>query len=595
VKIQLLASFALFLGFVSCAPAQPTTAQSIHWQPWSDDVFAQAKKEHKFVLMDLQAIWCHWCHVMDDTTYQDADVVRLINEKYIAVKVDQDSRPDISNRYEDYGWPATVVFNDSAGEIVKRRGYLEPKQMSSMLQAIIDDPTPGPSIHAEMNIQPSSTAALSPDRITQLASNIVARYDSIRGGWDSPTKFVDADVLEYCMLQAMKGDKTAEHMARQTLDANLKLIDPMWGGVDQYSAESDWDHPHFEKIMSYQADDLRIYGQAYLQWHDENYLKAAQQIHHFLETFLLSPQGAFYTSQDADLGKTESGGEYFKLDDAARRRLGVPAIDQHIYARENGWAIRALVSLYDATGDAQSLDEATHAARWIIANRSLEGGGFRHDENDPAGPYLGDTLAMGRAFLAIYQSTADRVWLTRADQAADFLEKHFVASSDSAGVLTSAAPGHPSFPPRPEIDENVATARFARLLFAYTGRDEHEKLAERAMRYLGAPQITESRRWLVGGILLANQELATEPLHVTVLASKADPVAKEMFTAALQTPVSYFRLEWYDAKEGPLKKMDVQFPKLPYAAGFICTGTACSSPVKDETSLRKKLAKAIGK
>src|SRR5271155_3545401 len=114
-------------------------APKIHWMGWNDEVFAQAKRENKFVLLDLEAVWCHWCHVMDETTYSDERVQKLLQGKYLAVKVDQDSRPDLSNRYEDYGWPATVVFSADGQEIIKRQGYLEPKQFASILQAIIDD------------------------------------------------------------------------------------------------------------------------------------------------------------------------------------------------------------------------------------------------------------------------------------------------------------------------------------------------------------------------------------------------------------------------------------------------------------------------
>ncbi len=120
--------------------------EAITWQPWSDEAFAQAKAEHKFVILDLQAIWCHWCHVMDATTYQDPKVVQLLGSHYVALKVDQDSRPDLANRYEDYGWPATIVFAADGSEIVRRRGYISPPQMAAMLQAIIDDPSPGPSV-----------------------------------------------------------------------------------------------------------------------------------------------------------------------------------------------------------------------------------------------------------------------------------------------------------------------------------------------------------------------------------------------------------------------------------------------------------------
>src|SRR5271167_166801 len=153
MKLFPLASVLLAASLLSAEP--------IVWQPWSDGVFDQAKREHKFVLLDLEAVWCHWCHVMAETTYSDPQVIALMQSKYIAVRVDQDSRPDLSNRYEDFGWPATVVFAADGSEIVKRQGYLLPEEMSSMLQAIIDDPSPGPSVQPEQKIVYPVKAALS--------------------------------------------------------------------------------------------------------------------------------------------------------------------------------------------------------------------------------------------------------------------------------------------------------------------------------------------------------------------------------------------------------------------------------------------------
>src|SRR5262249_52948924 len=150
----------------------------------------------------------------------------------------------------------------------------------------------------------------------------------------------------------------------------------------------------------------------------------------YLNDFLTSPDGAFYTSQDADVVQGEHSADYFSLDDAQRRARGIPRVDKHIYTRENCWTINALARLYMASGDKKYLDRAIKAADYVIANRSISSsagglppGGFRHDENDAAGPYLGDTLAAGRAFLSLYEATADRNWLNRAIQAADFLKQ----------------------------------------------------------------------------------------------------------------------------------------------------------------------------
>src|SRR5205807_2292329 len=114
-------------------------SESIRWEPYTDAAFQKAKAQNKFVLLDLEAVWCHWCHVMDEETYQDPAVIKLINAKYIPIRVDQDARPDLSSRYEDYGWPATVVFNGNGGEIIKRAGYINPSAMASLLSAIIKD------------------------------------------------------------------------------------------------------------------------------------------------------------------------------------------------------------------------------------------------------------------------------------------------------------------------------------------------------------------------------------------------------------------------------------------------------------------------
>jgi hypothetical protein len=519
---------------------------------------------------------------MDQTTYADPEVRRLIANKFIAVKVDQDSRPDLSNRYEDYGWPATIIFSPTGGEIAKRRGYLEPGEMASMLQAIIKDPTPGPSISADTQVHPSAEGALSPTLRDQLRQNLLTDYDARFAGWGTGFKFLDADVIEYCLTQKPPFDE----MAHQSLTANLQLIDPAWGGVYQYSTDGDWLHPHFEKIMSYQSDDLRTYARAAIKWNDPTYLTAAQSIQNFLRNFLTSPQGAFFTSQDADLIDGQHGGEYFSLPDPARRKLGIPRIDTHIYSRENGWAITALTTLYAATGDAQTLTDAQTAANWIIKNRSLDNGGFRHNTTDPAGPYLGDTLSMGRAFLALYSVTADRIWISRADAAADFIEKTFPPSP--LGLPTSAQTGDP-LAIRPQIDENIAAARFERLLFFYTGKANHEKTAESIMHYLAAPEIATSRHWLVGGVLLADRELSTDPLHITIVGPKSDPTAAHLFATAMRVPFTYLRLEWYDPAEGRLPNADVDYPQLPHPAAFLCTGNACSSPMSDPAVLTKKL------
>ncbi|HEY4002796.1 MAG TPA: DUF255 domain-containing protein, partial [Candidatus Xenobia bacterium] len=361
------------------------------WQPWSQAAFDQARRDHKLVLVDVEAVWCHWCHVQDEETYRNPAVVAEIGRHYVAVKVDQDARPDISNRYEDYGWPATIILKPDGTELVKFAGYIPPLRMRSLLQATVQDPTPGPSVVRAVTPHFPTSGTLSATVRQATVNRYKARYDDKLGSWGDAQKFLDWDCVEYAM------DHHLDKMARQTLDAQLQLIDPVWGGVCQYSDGGVWTHPHYEKIMAMQANNLRIYSMAWQRYHNVRYRHAAEQIHGYLVHFLRGDNGAFYTSQDADLVAARESRHYYSLSDGERRKLGVPRIDKHQYARENGLAIRALAVYYDMTGDETAQAEAIQAATWIGEHRAVPGGGFRHDERDVAGPYLADTLSMGEA------------------------------------------------------------------------------------------------------------------------------------------------------------------------------------------------------
>ena len=208
---------ALLLIWTATGFAAAPTAAKIDWQPWSDGVFERAAREKRFVLLDLEAVWCHWCHVMDEVTYSDPKVVALIKSKYIPVRVDQDSRPDISRRYENYGWPATVVFNAEGGEIVKRRGYLAPPVMISMLEEIIVDPSPVKYGDEEPIAKFADNPLLSPKLRQSLERGFYETHDPKLGGQKQPQKFIDHDTAEYGLLRAGQGDKKAEEMTRRTL------------------------------------------------------------------------------------------------------------------------------------------------------------------------------------------------------------------------------------------------------------------------------------------------------------------------------------------------------------------------------------------
>jgi len=200
--------------------------------------------------------------VMEKTTYADPRVQELLAAKYLPVRVDQDANPDLSSRYGDWGWPATIVFAPDGSEIAKIRGYIEPERMQALLKAIIDDPSPGPSVGEAFEIKPVASAFLSKQQRAELTKNFDESWDDKLGGWGENQKYIDADSMDLAITRAEAGDATASKRARQTLDAAIALIDPVWGGVFQYSEAGSWSKPHFEKIMSFQAQYLRQYSQA---------------------------------------------------------------------------------------------------------------------------------------------------------------------------------------------------------------------------------------------------------------------------------------------------------------------------------------------
>jgi uncharacterized protein len=559
------------------APLPAVAAEPLKWSGWSGDLFARAASEKRFVILDLEAVWCHWCHVMEATTYADPKVGDLIGQKYIPVRVDQDGNPDLSSRYGDWGWPATIIFAPDGTEIAKIRGYIEPERMASLLQAVIDDPTPGPSIIEQATIVPSASLFVSKEQQADLGKNFDESYDDVHAGWGGVQRFIDADSMDYDMALAENGNTKAEGEARKTFDAALALIDPVWGGVYQYSDKVDWSSPHFEKIMSFQAQYLRQYSQAYAHWHDARYLKAASAIKAYLTGFLLSPEGAFYVSQDADLDHATDGHKYYALDDAQRRKLGLPRIDAHLYARENGWAISGLAAYYDVTGDPQALAIAERAARWALANRAIAGGGFRHGAEDRGGPFLGDTLAIGQAFIDLYAATGARDWLTLAATAGDFVGATFLDASGGflasktaeakVGVFATAAK---------QFDDQVGVARFMNILHRYTGKSAFSEFAAHAMRY-AVSAANEMERPLPG-LLLANMQIGREPTHITIIGHKEDKEAQALAKVARAFPAAYKRLDWWDTREGPLGNPDVTYPELDQAAAFACGNHVCSLP-----------------
>ena len=369
-----------------------------------------------------------------------------------------------------------------------------------------------PVMHAAGDIAPATQPAtapthlgLAPDTRQKLRQILTDSYDTKNFGFGTGRKQVDWDIIEFLLLDTERRGPAAwksPAIVLNTLNAGLKLIDPVWGGVYQYSDGGVWDQPHFKKPTSHQAEELRIYSLAAMRYPDfaAGYVKGAGQIYGYLCNFMTSPDGAFYASQDAP---GQRPADYFKLDDAGRRKIGVPRIDQNLYARENGLAISGLATYYMLTKDKAVLERAKKAIQWALKSRAIKGDGdavgFAHGDNDQGRFFLADTLAMGRGFYALFDATGEKEYLTHALAAARFIAQKFPPGADPAGGFVSTA-GAP-----PNLDENTSLAVWARRLARKTGDPAATEIFTRALRYSCSPAVAESRR-SIGGVLLADEE-----------------------------------------------------------------------------------------
>ena len=565
--------------------AQAANDEGIAWQEWTPTAFERARKQHKPVFLYLEAVWCHWCHVMQRETFARPEIRERLARDFVVIRVDHDADPGLANRYRDYGWPALIFLAGDGTELVKRAGYIEPELFGNLLDAIVRDPTPERAGLA-FDPPPGPSQLAATDRAFLLAQHDRS-FDAKLGGLRTSQKFIDRDSVEYALVHA--DDPKERLKASMTLTAALALMDPVWGGASQYSTGGVWENAHFEKIMRTQAAYLRIYALAYARLGRPADLQAAQDIQRYLFAFLRSPEGAFYVSQDADVVPGEHSLEYFKLDDKGRRKLGIPRVDRNRYADANGNAAEALAILYAASGDASALDAARKSVDWVIAHRSDKKTGLlRHGEKPDPAPHLSDSLAIARAGLALYEATAERRWIELSRQLGSAIDAQLRAPA--AGFLTEGVqPGLP-IQPRPDLAENIAATRFFVRLAHYTGDAKFREAALHGMKYL-AGHASRQQDLEEAGILLADDELARDPTHLTIVGAKSDPAARALFDVALRTPGSYRRIEWWDRAEGALPNNDVEYPQLKKAAAYVCTAGRCSRPSYEAADYASQIAR----
>jgi uncharacterized protein YyaL (SSP411 family) len=567
IRVGLL---ALSLLFAANAHAAPIDNSDGFWSEWSDATFAKAAQEKKFVIVSLQSWWCRWCHIMNRETWANPDVRSILMNKFIPVYVDQDSRPDISQRYERWGWPATIIFGPDGTEIAKLRGFYSPQFFEPILKATIDDPSPVeyPDAGGAERARTLATGLTDIQR-GEILGFIEQAWDKENGGW-SRSKFVDGPTLTWALQRARQGDKENAARIKKVLTLMAEtMIDKDTGAMNQVNLRPDWSEPAREFPMFAQEASLSAFARASVIFGDPAYRKAADRVYGFLKDTMAAPGGGFYAS----MGMSD----------------GEPGVDHRQYARETAQAISGLLAYYDATNVADARELAIRAARWVLANRALPEGGFRHTEQDKGGPYLADNVEMAKALLALHRSTGGREWLAHAQATADFIAKTFIDPATGGLVASAAREAQQLVKPIKQREDNVTAVRMFNLLSSYTGNISYREIAEAGMGYLTSAPILDAFGFLPDA-LLAEDELRNEPVHVTIVGAKDDPRSAALYRAALAYPLANKRAEWWDKREGRLANVDVDYPDFPDGpAAFACTSSFCSYPVTEPGAIAAQL------
>jgi uncharacterized protein YyaL (SSP411 family) len=320
--------------------------QPIRWHEFGEEAFALAAREDKPVLLDIGAVWCHWCHVMDRESYEDPALAAVINKHYVAVKVDRDERPDVDARYQaavsaiagQGGWPLTAILT-SDGRPFFGGTYFPPEERYGRpsFRRVLETMA---GVWRERRKELTETAAsvlaaiehgesfngraetLSPGLIDQLIGSALASFDPRHGGFGSQPKFPHPAALDLLIdVAGRTGSEETRRAAVVTLQSMAKggIYDHLGGGFHRYSVDERWLVPHFEKMLYDNAGLLANYAHAAQAFggtdsgltESAEFARAAKDILRWMDSTLSDRErGGFYASQDADINLDDDG-DYF--------------------------------------------------------------------------------------------------------------------------------------------------------------------------------------------------------------------------------------------------------------------------------------------
>ena len=566
---------------------RPNRAGEIDWMAWGEGAFARARAEDKPILLAISAVWCHWCHVMDETSYSDEDVIDAINRRFVAVRVDNDRRPDVNARYNMGGWP-TTAFLAPDGSTLTGATYLPPAQMRRALIEIADFYAANKAQVAERAstarphpaYRPAERADLSESAIAGLVEELAGGYDREYGGFGDAPKFPQPEMLDFLFAEwRFGGDERLRAMVVETMLAMSRggTYDRVEGGFFRYSTTRDWSVPHFEKMAEDHAGLIRLLARL-VSVSPAPALRETlvSSVRYVLATLYDGSTGFFAGSQDADE-------EYFALPLEERRARKAPYVDRTSYTN---WTCALAGSLLFASRalDDDALQERALRTLDNVAERLTDANGLLYHVAAPGEApavrgLLTDQVAYLRALLDAHETAGEPRFLDRAVSMASQIVERFEAEDGGFydRVALESTLGRLDLPDRPIGDNGILAESLLRLS-ALAGDERWRSHAERTL-------LLYARTYASAGSFAAPYARALRRFlapEIVVRVVATPDAGADFREAAARLPSPFVNVRTLR----PPQAESAGLPSSPAPAAYVCRGTVCGEPVTAAAALR---------
>ncbi len=556
----------------------------VKWFLWGKEAFKKAKAEDKPILLDVSAVWCHWCHVMDQTTYSDTAVARLIRQKFIAIRVNRDERPDIDKRYNMGGWPTTAILTPD-GDVITGATYVPPQQMKPWLENVsrfyrnnkakiaAETKKLASKEVEEQTLEFNSSHELFQSVIDNVTNDILSGFDSAYGGFGNAPKFPHSKALSFALVEYhIHRYKALLRVAAKTLDkmSSSSIYDAEEGGFFRYSTTRNWNSPHYEKMCIDNANLLVNYLELYQVTKEGKFREVAQGILDYVEANLRDQNnGGFYGSQDADE-------EYYTLGLPSRRKRSSPAVDKNHYT---DWSALMTSSYFFASIVLNNSLYQTLALQTInlLLEKSFrpESGMFHYylDDEQHLPGLLSDQASMIRCLIDAYQSTADRQFLDYAETIAQLALESLWNDSGAFNDRPKNAKGLGNLKSGIQpFDENSVAADALLRLHYLTGKDGFLNAARQVLKHFAS---SYQRHGLMAAAYALAVELYLRPIQLHIVGSLENSTTNQLWKESLKTYSPLKVIEILDPRRDRERLAELKYPLNHAPIVYVCSAGTC--------------------